>query len=203
MHAHTAPSAPCPALQLQRNTRRCWQLLLEWASLAPLLEPDLIARCTRVDAERKLSRSFFRWKTAVRRNHEATLRWAAAALSERLFRADPSGDLLTKAVAAAESRLSESREAKDHRHLFALHRAFADYRSERSRLVARYAPVVAQVVAESQVPLQDFEDSLHDAIVRLASAPAAYRADRSASFEAFVRQRFGQELSARPGESAA
>lgn len=203
MHAHTAPSGPCPALQLQRNTRRCWQLLLEYPSLASRLEPDLIERCTRDNAERRLSRSFFRWKSAVRRNHEATLRWAAVGLSERLFRADPSGDLLTKAVAAAEAKLSASREAADQRHLFALHRAFAEYRGERSRLVARYAPVVAEVIAEATVPLQDFEDSLHDAIVRLAAAPAAYRADRSDSFEAFVRQWFGQQLGAQAEHSAA
>ncbi len=203
MHVHPVPSGPCLALQLQRNTRRCWQLLLQYPPLVPLLEPHLIARCTRFDADRRLSRSFFRWKTAARRKHEATLRWATSGLSERLLRADPGGELLTRAFAVAESRLSESHDASDLRHLFELHRAFTDYRVERSRLVARYAHVVAQVVAESRVPLQEFEDTLHDGIVQLAAAPAAYRAGRSTSFEAFVRQWFGQQLGSRPEETAA
>jgi hypothetical protein len=39
--------------------------------------------------------------------------------------------------------------------------------------------------------------------VQLAAAPAAYRADRSTSFEVFVRHWFGQQLGLRPQETAA
>ncbi len=203
MYIHTAPPAPCAALQLQRAARRCWLLLLQHPPLASALDPELLARCTRDDADRRLSRSFLRWRTAARRRNDAALRWAASGLSERLFRADPVGELLSRALSMAEPLLSASREASDIGHLFALHRAFADYRSERSRLVARYAHVIEQLVAASQVDPQDFEDTLHDGIVRLASAPAAYRADRSESFEAFVREWLAQQLGLQGQESAA
>ncbi len=203
MQLHAAPPAPCAAQQLQRTAQSCWQLLLQHRPLATALEPELLARCTRDDADRKLSRSFLRWKSAVRRRNKATLRWAASGLSERLFRADPTGDMLSRALSLVDPILSQSREVAELGHLFALHRAFAEYRSQRSRLVARYAHVVEQLLAASQIQPEDFEDTLHDGIVRLAAAPAAYRADRSDSFEAFAREWLAQELGLRRQESAA
>ncbi len=203
MHIYAAPPAPCAAQQLQHTAQRCWQLLLEHRRLASSLEPELLARCTRDVADRRLSRSFLRWKSAVRRDNEAALRWAACGLSERLFRADPAGDMLSWALSLVEPIFSKSREVDEFGHLFALQRAFADYRSQRSRLVARYAHVVEQLVAASRVQPEDFEDTLHDGIVRLAAAPAAYRADRSESFEAFAREWLPQQLGLRRQESAA
>lgn len=194
MPRHTPTRPPCPAILLQRLIRRCWRLLLEAPCSAASVEALLRERCRPSNVDRRLRRSLKRWTTALGRDDLAALRWAAAGLSERLLRADPEGALLCDALAIAERTLTRSGEVADVAHLFVLHRARADYETERSHFIGRHAHIVEEVVRTSSLPEQELEDALHDGILHLATAPSRYQNDGSQGFDAFIRSWLRDEI---------